>query len=258
MPGNARNQNPVVRVAPYTASGLQYDQLLARPMLPLLIRHFLRSSRRLKLSAKTVADVGCGSGRFLQFLVGLGLDVCGVDNSAAMLRLARRRNQSGRVRLLKQDLRALNLPAPVDLITCQFDTLNYMQDWRDLSLAFRRLAANLVLGGYLLFDMIVLRARAMRPMIRQFRVRSPHCETSWLIVTTASGLRRAQLDTRCRNRFGDLHSSREVHVQRAWPLAIILRCLRKAGLELISLSDGHKPGEPRIFFEAQLTRQCHQ
>ena len=251
MHASARNQSCVVRVAPYSSSALQYDWLLARPMLPVLVRNFLSTTRRRNLSGTTVADVGCGSGRFVQFLDGRGLDVTGVDSSASMLELARRRNRLGRARFLRQDLRALALPKPVDMITCQFDTLNYMTHWRDLELAFRCLSVNLVRGGYLLFDMIVMQAQIIRPVVRRFTVHLSRCDTTWLITTTTSGIRRAQLDTRYRYVRGALHTTREVHVQQAWPLPMILRCLRRTGLQLLNVHETRAPDELRLFFEAR-------
>lgn len=253
MLGDFRNRSQFVRVAPYSSSAEQYDELLARPMLPLLIGHFLRATRGRDLSDCTVADVGCGSGRFVQFLQDLGIGVIGVDGSAAMLKLAQRRNRPRRALFLQQDLRALSLPKPVDLITCQFDTLNYLLRWRDLELAFRRLSQNLVRGGYLLFDMIVMRPRVFGPTVRKFKVRWPHCKTTWLITTSTGGIRRAQLDTRCRDARGLERSTREVHVQRAWPLAVILRCLRRAGLQLMSLDESRSPDESRLFFKTRVS-----
>jgi len=251
MLGDFRNRPQITRVAPYTSCAEQYDELLARPMLPVLIGHFLRATRGRELSDCTVADVGCGSGRFVQFLEDLGIGVIGVDSSAAMLKLAQRRNRSGRTLFLQQDLRILRLPKPVDMIICQFDTLNYMLRWRDLEQAFRRLSANLVRGGYLLFDMIVMRSRTLRPTVRRFKVRLPLCNTTWSITTTAGGIRRAQLDTRCRDACGLERSTRELHLQRAWPLPVILRCLRRAGLQLMNLYEARSPGESRFFFETR-------
>lgn len=256
MPARTRNQSPVLRVAPYSVSAEQYDKLLARPMLPILAGNFMRATRSLNLAGSSIADVGCGSGRLVYFLEDLGLNVTGVDNSAAMLELARRRNLGRRACFLLQDLRALKLPQPVDIITCHFDTLNYMLHLADLQIAFRQLSANLLQGGCLLFDMIILPARKMTSMVRQFSVQMPHCVTSWLINTTVNGIRSARLDTRCRDTSGAFHTTRELHIQRAWPVSIILHCLRKAGLKLLSMRDACMPGEPRLFFEAQRIKGC--
>lgn len=60
--------------------------------LPALVHEHARGSRAL--------DFGCGTGRSTRFLRGLGLDVVGVDISAAMLEQARARDPRGDYRLV--------------------------------------------------------------------------------------------------------------------------------------------------------------
>jgi SAM-dependent methyltransferase len=101
------------------------------------------------------ADVGCGTGRVLAWLAERGWrPLVGVDRSAAMLAIGRRRLGPHAVRLIRQDLRTLRLPRRVDLITCTFATLNYLTDDADLAQGLRSLARNLRPGGLLVADHI--------------------------------------------------------------------------------------------------------
>lgn len=80
--------------------------------------------------------------------------VYAVDRSPEMLRVARLRCDGPGVRFLQQDIRALCLPEPVDLVTANFDTLNHLLSPSDLHRAFRRVAAKLRSGGHFYFDIV--------------------------------------------------------------------------------------------------------
>src|SRR5262249_23527818 len=58
------------------------------------------------------------------------------------------------VRLLRQGIRCLRLPAPVDLVTSNFDALNHLTGKDELRVAFQRIAGNLRPGGHLYFDLV--------------------------------------------------------------------------------------------------------
>jgi SAM-dependent methyltransferase len=105
--------------------------------------------------AASAADVGCGSGRVLQWLAARGWrPLYGVDRSSAMLYLCGRRVDPRRVRLMQQDVRALALPRPVELVTCTFATLNYFVDDASLARALAAIARNLTPGGLFVADYI--------------------------------------------------------------------------------------------------------
>ncbi|HYD09481.1 MAG TPA: methyltransferase domain-containing protein, partial [Acidimicrobiales bacterium] len=51
-----------------------------------------------EIGARSMVDVGCGTGTFACLLADAGLDVVGIDPAAAMLAVARRKDVGGRVR----------------------------------------------------------------------------------------------------------------------------------------------------------------
>ena len=69
-----------------------------------------------ELGARSVLDVGCGTGTFALLLAHAGLDVTGIDPAAASLEVARRKRGAERVRWLHGDARELPRLA-VDLAT---------------------------------------------------------------------------------------------------------------------------------------------
>jgi hypothetical protein len=71
-----------------------------------------------------------------------------------MLAIAIAKNRGNGVRFYRQDFHSLCLPEKVDLLTCNFDSLNYMLTAQDLLLALRCIQTNLAPGGLLIFDLI--------------------------------------------------------------------------------------------------------
>ena len=113
-------------VAPYASFAEIYDFLIEAPALPLLQAALRRSARQFRLNFRSLADVGCGTGAFLATLACRPISLTGIDRSASMLAIARRRLAPCPVTLLQQDFRRLHLPNPVDLITCHNQTINYL------------------------------------------------------------------------------------------------------------------------------------
>ena len=100
-----------------------------------------------------VVDLGCGSGIWAWELAGAGYDVLGVDLSAAMIDIARRRVPQGQFQI--GSLLKVKLPQ-CDAVTSLGECFNYLFDKRggisELRRLFRRIYAALNPGGLLIFD----------------------------------------------------------------------------------------------------------
>ena len=69
-----------------------------------------------EFGARSVLDIGCGTGTFACLLAGRGVDVMGVDPAGASLDVARAKPGAGRVRWLRCDAAGLP-PLQVELAT---------------------------------------------------------------------------------------------------------------------------------------------
>lgn len=101
--------------------------------------------------ARTWLDLCCGTGSLLPFVLDAGFSAVGLDISLHQLRHAR--NNAPGARLIKADVRDFSLSEKFDVVTCIFDSLNYLTTKRDLARALRCARRHLGDRGLLLFDM---------------------------------------------------------------------------------------------------------
>ncbi len=101
-----------------------------------------------------ILDLACGTGTPTLLLADRGYEVVGVDRSEEMLEVARSKLKKGdRVRLLKQDIRKLELDEKFDAALCLFDSLNNLLKEEDLFKAFERTRIHLEDGAPFIFDL---------------------------------------------------------------------------------------------------------
>ncbi|MRS04600.1 class I SAM-dependent methyltransferase [bacterium] len=100
-------------------------------------------------------DLACGEGSFALEMAKKGWKVSGIDQSDEMLRLAQHRASDSGVTLefSKQDMRDFTVDKQFDVVTCWFDSLNYLIRIEDLQCAFTRVEKALKPGGWFIFDM---------------------------------------------------------------------------------------------------------
>lgn len=104
-----------------------------------------------ELGARSVLDVGCGTGTFACLLAGAGFDVTGVDPAGASLDVARGKTYADRVRWVHGQASDV-LPLQVDLVTMTANAaqvFNSDDAWAGVLSAARRA---LKPGGHLVFE----------------------------------------------------------------------------------------------------------
>ncbi|MFL6136465.1 MAG: class I SAM-dependent methyltransferase [Frankiaceae bacterium] len=104
-----------------------------------------------ELGARSVLDIGCGTGTFACMLARRGLDVTAVDPAAASLDIARAKPCAGRVRWLHGDATALP-PLQVDLATITGNVAQVFVSDDDGAATLRGARAALRPGGHLVLE----------------------------------------------------------------------------------------------------------
>ena len=102
-------------------------------------------------SARSVLDIGCGTGTLACLLAQSGRDVTGVDPAAASLDIARGKPYADRVRWLPGDATTLP-PGQVDLVTMTGNVAQVFLTGEDWALALRSVHAVLRSDGLLVFE----------------------------------------------------------------------------------------------------------
>ncbi|MDX6683667.1 MAG: hypothetical protein QOG94_3706 [Solirubrobacteraceae bacterium] len=181
-----------------------------------------------------VVDLGCGSGIWAAALLHAGYDVLGVDGSAALLEIARRRAPAAT--FVEGSLLDVPLP-PCAAVTSIGECVTYGRDPRAGRAAFaallRRVAAALRPGGLLVFDVVTPEREARRGWNEG---------EDWVICVDgrvdpdARTLRRAMSVFRRDRDAGGWRRSDEVHDVWLYAVDDALADLRDAGLHARALN----------------------
>jgi SAM-dependent methyltransferase len=244
---------------PYQRFAQFYDRVMGDAAAPVIERCFERSRSCYDLRFSSAADIGCGTGTFLRHLAQFCDVLYGVDRSAAMLAQARRKLAGANVSLLQQDLRKLRLPRPVDLITCMFDTLNYLTTAAGVHAALESARENLCSGGSLIFDVITGAGEAGRARRLRQRISLPGSFAIWRMRTDGSQNRSSvEMLWRGPGEPGNAETWREVHYQRWYPLPWLCAVLKRCGLRVCGVHDvvTYKPASPRTWWAHFVVRRC--
>jgi SAM-dependent methyltransferase len=135
-----------------------------------------------ELGARSVLDIGCGTGTFACLLARRGLEVTGVDPAAAMLAVARAKPGAERVRWLHGVAPDLP-PLQVDLATMTANVAQVFLDdgaWADTLAAAR---GALRPGGWLVFESRRPERRAWREWTRDHSYRREEIDGVGLVET---------------------------------------------------------------------------
>jgi SAM-dependent methyltransferase len=103
----------------------------------------------------TILDLGCGTGRHAVILAGRGREVTGVDLSAEMLKIARRRADEAGVSgldLQTGDVRTFRIDRRYDVALLMFAVLGYQLADEDVASTLETAALHLRPGGVLILD----------------------------------------------------------------------------------------------------------
>ncbi|WP_136606594.1 class I SAM-dependent DNA methyltransferase [Paenibacillus dokdonensis] len=139
-----------------------YDELMEDMPYPDWLRFARQAWDKHGSMPKSVVELGCGTGSITIPLVNSGFEVTGIDLSADMLSVARRKMEStpqgsrlyreGSIRWVQQDMREWEIPEQVDAVISFCDCFSYLLEERDVTAAFAQTYKGLKPGGIFLFD----------------------------------------------------------------------------------------------------------
>jgi SAM-dependent methyltransferase len=187
-------------------------------------------------------DLCCGTGQLLQKATEHGYKATGLDLSTHQLRHAKR--NAPKAKLVLADVRQFSLPERYGVITCLFDSLNYILTPVGLKAAFTSVRRHLNPHGLFIFDM-----NTEAGYLKQWNHASvPVREKTGLLILETTYDRKARLAQCLINGFikqgRDYRGFEERHIQRAYPVSSLDRLLRETGFTFHKY-DGYRFTSPR-------------
>ena len=111
----------------------------------------LFSERR--VTPATILDIACGTGTLAIELAKHGYVVHGIDSSPEMIGVARSKSAGlSNLSFDIQDMVQFNIEGTFDLVTCTYDSINYIRELNDLREVLFRVSSALREGGLFVFD----------------------------------------------------------------------------------------------------------
>ncbi|QPK63425.1 class I SAM-dependent methyltransferase [Methylomonas sp. LL1] len=114
--------------------------------------------REFNPSAKTILELGCGTGGHAEFFARMGFTVVGIDMSVTMLNQAEMRKAklpteiAERLTFIQGDVRSIRTGEQYDAVISLFHVMSYQTSNADLENSFATAAVHLKPSGVFLFD----------------------------------------------------------------------------------------------------------
>lgn len=139
---------PFAAIAPY------YDRLMSFVNYPSWVAYIEKIIALSGIREKIIFDLACGTGVCLELWSDKGYEVIGLDKSLDMLRVSREKlSDRGDSLLINGDMRDFYLGRKMPIVTCLYDSLNYLLNEADLLRCFRHVSDALRDDGIFIFDM---------------------------------------------------------------------------------------------------------
>ncbi len=201
-----------------------------------------------------ILDLGCGTGKFAEYFIKDGYNVIGVDISKEMIRVANEKmlkNEiaNGKYQFINDDIRNYENEKQVDYIMCNFDTINYFVNKKDLIQFFQKSNKNLNKKGYLIFDVVT--EEIFEEIFENgiFLDEEPEYTSIWRYEEVDTKKYFIEIDLFVKETEDDLFRKyNEQHEKYIYEPEFIVETARKNGFEVYDVATNPAFGESRIFF----------
>ncbi len=217
----------VYQRGPYPGYSLRMAELLPSLLL------------RINYHPVRLLDLACGEGSFAVTMAHQGMQVTGLDRSAAMLALARQRASTEGVEInwVVADMTAFSFSPGFHLVTCWFDSLNYVLELAGLRQVFSGVQRALRPGGLFIFDMNTIYGLAVGWTSQPTYIQQTSPELLELHRTQFDYDRLiARVTITVFQRQGEVWTRfDEEHLERGYPVEEVQACLEENGLQVLGI-----------------------
>lgn len=212
-----------------------YDRMGSDEFSIKMFEYTRRILTRLKYRPRSVLDLACGTGTAAALWAGQNITVFAIDGSEHMLEMAREKAGSENLKIdfSRQSMTSFSLKQRVDLITCYFDSINYLLTPKDLTACFKSVEKTLYPGGLFIFDANTPEAMKTLWDSQTYAEVQDHIAWIWKNVYFPKA-RRAEVRATFFVRKDDIWERfDELHTERGYTVTELKRTLKKAGLKVI-------------------------
>jgi SAM-dependent methyltransferase len=188
---------------------------------------------------RSMADLACGVGDACIFFKRQGFQVRGVDISSSMLDVAKLKaaKLGYAIDFAQQDMREFSCPTKVGLVTCMYDSLNFMPGPEERLAVFKKVFDSLDNKGLFIFDIYTIfgLSSAWGNQVEIHTNTPDHfvtTKTNWNPETYVGAKHFYGFS---RNIAGVWERWEEEHTISAFPLDEMVHALRKAGFGRVDL-----------------------
>jgi SAM-dependent methyltransferase len=238
-----------VAQGPYTHFAALYDWVMDGVKYDMWADYVVSLAERFGIAGKELLDLACGTGNTTYTMIERGYRVTGVDASEDMLGVARSkaaRYAGAPVAFVRQDMRELVLGRVFDMITCLYDSVNYLMAEDDLVRAFKSVAGHLKPQGIFIFDVnteyqLAKTGRTPPSLFEKGDEVALFWKDEW---RPAEKIWRVHLNGFVKQ--GDAYRRfSEVHEERAYSIAQLEQALSLGGFSRTSIFDAYTFAPPR-------------
>jgi SAM-dependent methyltransferase len=223
------------RSDPYERYARHYDAIGQSGFGARSIASLLGMLESQNIAINSALDVACGTGVVAVEMAKRGINVFALDRSPAMLERAASRAFDGSVAitLIEADMTAFSIGSPVDLCTCFYDAVNYLETTEELVSFARSTFSALRPGGVLAFDINTI--RKLSEVWDDVVVIAADDDERFLVYRSfwdqTSGNSPLQLTGFERRGDGAWERFDEEHVEHGFAIADVLKVLRAVGYD---------------------------
>jgi SAM-dependent methyltransferase len=215
-------------IAPY------YDTLMSFINYPSWVSYIYTILTLNNIKEKTILDLACGTGVCLELWWKRGYTVFGLDRSMAMLEMCRSRFcrlSDGHVHLINGDLRNFVLAKKLPIVTCLYDSLNYLSSEEDMMRCFRNVYETLDTQGIFIFDMNTIHCLRDEWGNSTFHRQDGDIHSVWVNhFEPERAISSLELTLHIR-KDGTVKTMCETHQERGYPLSTVTTLLAQAGFK---------------------------
>lgn len=224
----------------YNRFAYVYDKMGSDRFSIKMFDYTLRLLTMLRFRPRSILDLACGTGTVAVLWAKNGDRVHGIDRSDQMLEMARKKAQehSVTVDFSTQAMTSFSLPERVDLVTCYFDSLNYLLTLSDMTACFKSVRRVMNDNGYFIFD--VNTPEAMKVIWGSEVYADEVNDVAWIWKNCYfPKVKRAEVKATffVRRDEGTWERFEETHAERGYTVTEIRKLLKAAGLRPVKIYD---------------------